>query len=167
MGTFTTSPSTMHTPRPSPQSCPRAEYSERMTLLRRAKWHLGVLEELAQPGQMALAAVWGEGGGGEVIDFTWQAASPTATLALGCAGEDLVGRRLRPVLVACGVDARVFATYRAVLLEQRAQTLGVDGQDGLTVHAVSPLPGGLSVEVTRVAALQRVLAAQEAVRALE
>lgn len=166
MGTFTTSPSTMHTPRPSPQPDPRAEYAERMTLLRRAKWHLGVLEELAQPGHMALAAVWGDGGG-EVIDFTWQAASPTATLALGCAGEDLVGRRLRPVLVACGVDAQVFATYRAVLLEQRAQTLGVDGQDGLTVHAVSPLPGGLSVEMTRVAALERVLAAQQAVRALE
>jgi hypothetical protein len=137
-----------------------------MTLLRRAQWHLGLLEELAQPGHMALAAVWGDGGG-EVIDFTWQAASPTATLALGCAGEDLVGRRLKPVLVAHAMDAKVFATYRAVFLEQRAQTLGVDGQDGLTVHAVSPVPGGLNVEVTCAAALERVLAAQQAVRALE
>ncbi|MFT5934405.1 MAG: hypothetical protein ACI9M6_001455 [Hydrogenophaga sp.] len=137
-----------------------------MTPLRRAQWRLGLLEELAQPGHMALAAVWGDGGD-EVIDFTWQAASPTATLALGCAGEDLVGRRLKPVLVACAMDAKVFATYRAVFLEQRAQTLGVDGQDGLTVHAVSPLPGGLSVEVTLPAALERVLAAQQAVRALK
>lgn len=121
--------------------------------------------ELAQPGHMALAPLLDRGG--EVIDFTWQEASPTATLALGCAGEDLVGRTLQQVLGKCATGASVFDSYRAAFLQQQAQTLRVDGKDGFTVHCISPLPAGLAVEVTRVAAMDRMLAAQLAMRALE
>ena len=124
-----------------------------------------MLVELAQPGHMALAPVLDEDG--QVVDFTWREASPTSTLALGCAGQDLVGRTLKEVLVECTIDASLFARYRAVFLRKRAQVLRVDGEDGVTVHAISPLPGGLTVEVTRVAAMNRVLAAQQAVRGLE
>jgi hypothetical protein len=153
--------STTNTTRLSPQPNPAAAHRERMTLLDRAKWNLAVLGELAQPGHMALAAVFDDAG--QVIDFTWQEASPTATLALGCAGEDLVGRALKQVLVECAIDASVFDSYRTVFLQQRAETLRVDGPDGVTLHAISPLPDGLTVEVTCIAAMDRVLAAQQAV----
>ena len=136
-----------------------------MNLLNQARWNLSVLMELAQPGHMALAPVFD--GGGEVIDFTWQEASPTATLALGCAGEDLVGCALKQVLGQCAIDASVFDRYRAVFLQQQAQSLRVDGKDGFTVHGISPLPAGLTVEVTSVAAMDRMLAAQLALRELE
>jgi len=121
--------------------------------------------ELAEPGHMALAPVFD--GAGEVIDFTWQKASPTSTLALGCAGEDLVGCTLKQVLDKCAMDGSVFDSYRAVFLQQRAQVLRVDGPDGVTVHSISALPASLIVEVTRVAARDRALAAQRAVQELE
>lgn len=114
---------------------------------------------------MAFAPVFDDGG--ELIDFTWLEASPTSTLALGCAGEDLVGRALKQVLVECSMDASVFASYRAVFLQKQAKVLRVDGPDGVTVHSISPLPAGLAVEVTCVAAMGRVLAAQLTMRALE
>lgn len=155
----------MHTPRTSPQPDPDKACSERMTLLRRAQWHLGLLEELAQPGHMALAPVLDDGG--EVIDFTWRQVSPTSTLALGCAGEDLVGCKLKQVLGKCAIDASVFDSYRAVFLQQRAQILRVDGKDGVTVHCVLPLPAGLTIEVPCVAAMDRMLAAQLARRERE
>jgi hypothetical protein len=136
-----------------------------MTLLNQARWNLAVLSELAEPGHMALAPVFD--GGCEVVDFTWQKASPTATLALGCAGEDLVGRALKQVLRKCAMDASVFDSYRAVFLQQQAQVLRVDGPDGVTVHSISALPTGLIVDVTRVAAMDRALAAQRAVGELE
>lgn len=158
------SSSTTHASRLSPQPELTAALAERLTLLQRARWNLAVLVELAQPGHMALAPVFDDGG--EVIDFAWQEASPTATLALGCAGEDLVGHKLKQVLVACAMDVSVFATYRTVFLQQRAETLRIDGQDGITEHAISPLPGSLTVEVTRVAAMDRARAAQQAVREL-
>ena len=136
-----------------------------MTLLNQARWLLGVLTELAQPGHMALAAVLADGG--EVIDFIWRQASPTATLALGCAGEELEGCRFKQVLSRCAIDGSVFEGYRAVFLQQRAQTLRVESKDGVTVHCISPLPAGLTVEVSRVAAVNRMLAAQQAMRERE
>jgi hypothetical protein len=157
--------SILNSPLSSPQSGLAAVHAGRLTRLDRAKWELAVLDELAQPGHMALAAVFD--GTGQVVDFTWQEASPTATRALGCAGEDLVGRALKQVLVACAMDASVFDSYRTVFLQQRAETLRVDGQDGVALHAISPLPNGLSVEVTCIAAMDRVLAAQQAVREAE
>lgn len=160
MSTFT-----MHTPRPSPHPSLAAAHAERATRLGRARWDLAVLTELAEPGHMALAPVFG--GGGEVVNFTWQKASPTSALALGCAGEDLVGRLLKQVLDKCAMDASVFDSYRAVFLQQRAQVVRVDGPDGVTVHSISALPTGLIVDVTRVAAMDRALAAQRAVGELE
>jgi hypothetical protein len=69
---------------------------------------------MAKPGHMGLAPMFDDGG--QVIDFTWREASPTSTLAFGCAGEDSVGRMLKQVLVECAMDASVFASYRTVLL---------------------------------------------------
>lgn len=159
------SSSTTYTPRPSPQPDMTTVHSERTTRLGRAKWDLAVLVELAQPGHMALAPVFDEDG--QVIDFIWRAASPTSTLALGCAGEDLVGRTLKQVLAECAIDGSLFARYRVVFLQGQAQVLRVAGKDGVTVHTISPLPAGLTVEVTRVAAMNRVLAAQQAVQGLK
>ncbi len=113
---------------------------------------------------MALAPVWGDAG--DVIDFIWREASPTATLAFGCAGEDWVGRMLKQVLVECAMDASLFARYRTAFLQARAEVFRVDGKEGVTVHSVSPLPASLSVEVTCVAAMDRLLAAQRAVLAM-
>ncbi|MFT5933384.1 MAG: hypothetical protein ACI83N_000748 [Hydrogenophaga sp.] len=155
----------MHTPHPSPNPIPATAHRGPMTLLSQARWRLGVLTELAQPGHMALAPVLDDGG--EVIDFTWRQASPTSTLALGCAGEDLVGCKLTQVLGKCAIDASVFDSYRAVFLQQQAQTLRVEGKDGVTVHCISPLPAGLNVEVSSVAAMDRMLAAQQAMRERE
>jgi len=114
---------------------------------------------------MALTPVLDDGG--QVVDFTWQKASPTSTLALGCAGEDLVGHTLKQVLAECAMDASVFDSYRAVFLQQQARVVRVDGPDGVTVHSISALPTGLIVEVTRVAVMDRALAAQRAVGELE
>ena len=158
------SSSTAYAPRLSPQPELAAAHAERMTLLHRARWNLAVLVELAEPGHMVLAPVFDDGG--EVIDFAWQEASPTATLALGCAGEGLVGHMLKQVLVEGAMDVSVFATYRTVFLQQRAETLRINGQDGIAVHAMSPPPGSLTVEVTRVSAMDRALSAQQAVREL-
>lgn len=136
-----------------------------MTALSQARWRLGVLTELAQPGHMALAPVLADGG--EVIDFIWRQASPTSTLALGCAGEELVGCQLKQVLSRCAIDGSVFEGYRAVFLQQQAQTLRIEGKDGVTVHRISPMPAGLTVEVLCVAAMNRMLAAQQAMRERE
>ena len=92
---------------------------------------------------------------------------PPPALAFGCAGEDLVGRMLKQVLAECAMDAAVFAGYRTVFLRQLAQVLRVDGKDGVAVHYISPLPCSLTVQVTCVAAIGRVLAAQRAVREVE
>ena len=102
-----------------------------------------------------------------MIDLTWRQASPTSTLALGCAGENLVGCKLKQVLGKCAIDASVFDSYRAVFLQQQAQILRVEGKDGVTVHCISPLPAGLTVEVSSVAATDRMLAAQQAIRERE
>jgi hypothetical protein len=155
----------MHMPHPSPHPILATAHHGPMTRLSQARWRLGVLTELAQPGHMALAPVLDDGG--EVIDFTWRQVSPTSTLALGCAGEDLVGCKLKQVLGKCAIDASVFDSYRAVFLQQRAQILRVDGKDGVTVHCVLPLPAGLTVEVPCVAAMDRMLAAQLARRERE
>jgi hypothetical protein len=108
------SSSITHAPRSSPHPDPAAGHSGQMTLLQRARWNLGVLVEMAKPGHMGLAPMFDDGG--QVIDFTWREASPTSTLAFGCAGEDSVGRMLKQVLVECAMDASVFASYRTVLL---------------------------------------------------
>lgn len=155
----------MSTPHPSPHPILATAQHKPMTLLNQARWHLCVLTELAQPGHMALAPVLDDGG--DVIDFTWRQASPTSTLALGCAGEDLVGCKLKQVLDKCAIDASVFDSYRAVFLQQQAQILRVESKDGVTVHCISPLPAGLTVEVSCVAAMDRVLAAQLAIRERE
>jgi hypothetical protein len=155
----------MHKPHPSPHPILATAHHGPMTLLSQARWRLGVLTELAQPGHMALVPVLDDGG--DVIDFTWRQASPTSTLALGCAGEDLVGRKLKQVLRKCAIDASVFDSYRAVFLQQRTQILRVDSKDGVTVHCISPLPAGLTVEVLCVAAMDRMLAAQLAIRERE
>jgi len=157
--------STMHTPQPSPHPSLAAAHAKRATRLGRARWDLAVLVELAEPGHMALTPVLDDGG--QVVDFTWQKASPTSTLALGCAGEDLVGHTLKQVLAECAMDASVFDSYRAVFLQQQARVVRVDGPDGVTVHSISALPTGLIVEVTRVAVMDRALAAQRAVGELE
>lgn len=157
--------STMNTPLLILQPGLMAACSERMTRLDQAKWHLAVLMELAQPGHITLAAVFDSLG--QVIDFTCQEVSPTATLALGCAGDDLVGRTLKQVLVECEMDASVFAAYQTVFLQQQAQILRVDGPDGVTVHCISLLPAGLSVEISCVAAMDRMLAAHQTMRELE
>ena len=155
----------MSTPHPSPPPILATAHHKPVTLLNQAKWRLSVLTELAQPGHMALVPLLGDGG--EVIDFIWSQASPTCTLAMGCAGEDLVGCQLKQVLVKCAIDASVFDSYRTVFLQQQAQVLRVEGKDGVTVHCISPLPTGLSVEVSCVAAMDRMLAAQLAIRERE
>lgn len=155
----------MSTPHPSPHPTLATAQHKAMTPLDQARWRLAVLTELAQPGHMAFAPVLDDSG--DVIDFIWSQASPTSTLALGCAGEDLVGCQLQQVLVRCAIDASVFEGYRAVFLEQRAQMLRVEGKAGVTVHVISPLPAGLTVEVSSVAAMDQMLAAQQAIRAHE
>lgn len=157
--------SIMPAPRSGPQPHSSAEHSEGLTRLQRARWELAVLEELAKPGQMALAPVFDDAG--QVIDFTWQEASPTATRALGCVGEDLVGRRLRQVLVEYAMDDSVFVSYQTAFLQQQTHLLHVANKDGATVHSISPLPASLTVGVTCTTALDRVAAAQQAVQVLE
>jgi hypothetical protein len=157
--------STTQTPVSSPQPDPAAAHSERLVLLHRARWNLAVLEELAKPGHMALAPVFDDAG--QVIDFTWREASPTATLALGCAGEDLVGRRLKQVLVECAIDASVFVNYQTVFLQQQTLVLEVESKNGATFHNISPHPARLTVEITCAAATDRAAAAQREARALE
>ncbi len=154
----------MHMPHTSHHPILATAHHGPMTPLSQARWRLGVLTELAQPGHMVLAPVLDDGG--DVIDFTWSQASPTCTLALGCAGEDLVGCKLKQVLGKCAIGASVFEGYRAVFLQQQAQMLRVEGKDGVTVHGISPMPDGLTVEVSSVAAMNQMLAAQLAMRDL-
>ena len=154
-----------HAPRLSPQPRPEAGRSGRMSLLHRAKWNVAVLGELATPGHMELAPIFD--GEGKLIDFIWREASPTSTLAFGCAGQDLVGRTLKQVLAECPMDASVFASYRAVFLQKQPRVLRVGAKDGVTMHCIAPLPSGLTVEVTCVSAMDRVLSAQRALRMLE
>ena len=136
-----------------------------MNPLQRAKWQLAVLSELAKVGSMRLAPVLDESR--DVLDFRWLAASPTSTQALGCAGEDLVGRSLKLVLVECGIRPSLMVACRSAFLQQCSRVEHVEGKDGMALHHISPSPWELTIKVTNQAAVERVLSAQRVLSQLE
>jgi hypothetical protein len=133
--------------------------------LQRARWQLAVLGELAKPGFMHLAPVLDESG--DVLDFRWLEASPTSTRALGCTGEDLVGRSLKQVLAECGIRLSLMDACRSAFLEQCSRVVHVEGNDGMALHQTSPSRWELTIKVTNQAAVERVLSAQNALSQLE
>ena len=136
-----------------------------MNPLQRAKWQLAVLSELAQPVFMLLAPVRDERR--DVLDFRWLEAMPTSTLALGCAGRDLVGRSLKQVLAECVVRPSMMSTCRSAFLAQCSRVEYVEGKDGMALHQISPSRWELSIKVTNQAAVERVLSAQRVLSQLE
>ena len=136
-----------------------------MNSLQRAKWQLAVLAELAQPGFMHLAPVLDESK--DVLDFTCLKASPTSTRVLGFAGEDLVGRMLKQVLVECGIHLSMVAACRSAFIDQCSRVEHVEGKDGMMVCQISPSRREMTIKVTSRAAVERVLSAQQVLSQLE
>lgn len=133
--------------------------------MRRAQWNVAVLSELAEPGRMVLIPVVEREG--RVVDFTWQWASPTVTLLLGCTGEDLSGRTLTQVLGASPLRNALFETCHRAFLDRSTQTAAVNGSDWqgrLDAHASA---GGLTAVLTSSSAIDRFVAAQGVLRELE
>lgn len=136
-----------------------------MNPLQRARWQLAVLSELAKVGFMHLAPVFDERR--DVLDFRWLKASPTSTRALGCKGNDLVGRSLKQVLAECGIRPSMLAACRSAFLEQCSRIEHVEGKDGMALHQISASRLELTIKVTNQAAVERVLSAQRVLRQLE
>jgi hypothetical protein len=136
-----------------------------MDSLRRARWELSVLAELADPGEMQLSAVFDDAG--QVVDFEWRRLSPVVTLALGCAGANLVGHRLLVFFEGSPLGEMLFDTYRLVLHSRTARIARVVSQDGACIHQVSESTLGVRVRVTNTTAVERVISAQHALHALE
>jgi len=129
------------------------------TALRCAKWHLAVLGELAEPGRMTLAPV--TDAVHRVVDFEWIAATPMASHLLGCAGTDLVGRRLLTMLAGHPGTPRLLRVYRDALGQSQGSTVafprvGAAQDDDVVCHAITPGEYSISVVLTDPRATARV-----------
>ncbi len=144
---------------------PTGAPAKALSMLQRAQWQLGVLSELAQPGHMELSPVRNRSG--RVLDFEWRQSDPVATLTFGCAGEDMFGRRLRESFAGTPLVFPLFATFLRTLLSRRPQFVRVEAGDQSGMHHARPSSQGIKVIVTSMAAVERVIAAQIALRALE
>ncbi len=131
----------------------------------RARWNLAVLSELAEPGRMALVPVVGREG--RVSDFMWRYASPTVTLTLGCAGEDLSGLTLTQVLGASALRDALFEICHRTILSRSSLTAAVKVGDWRGRFVAHPSSAGLTGVLTSSSAIRRVIAAQRILRELE
>lgn len=136
-----------------------------LSSIRLAQWNVAVLAELAEPGRMVLVPVVEPEG--RVGDFMWQCASPTVSLLLGCAGEDLAGRTLTQVLGACHLREVLFQTCHQAFLSRSPQTAAVNGNNWQGRIDAQPSSAGMTVAMTSSSAIARVMAAQHALGELE
>lgn len=133
--------------------------------MHRAKWNVAVLSELAEPGRMVLIPVVGREG--RVGDFMWRRASPTVTLMLGCAGEDLSERTLTQVLGAGALRDALFETCHRAFLNRSPQTAAVTCGDWRGRLVAHPSSAGVTAVLTCALAIERVIAAQRVLRELQ
>lgn len=133
--------------------------------LRRAKWSAAVLAELAEPGRMVLIPVVERDG--RVGEFLWHGASPTVSLMLGCAGEDLSGRTLTQILGAGPLRDALFQTCHRAFLSRAPQTAAVSGSDWRGTIDAQPSSASLTAVLTSESAVARAMAAQSMLRELE
>lgn len=130
-----------------------------------ARWDLAVLAELAATSAMELAAVEDTHGG--LIDFEWRFADPLATWTLGHAGEELCGTRLTQLPDQFALATVLFSAYRGVWLGGQPQSIQVTCGDWSGVHDVRRSVIGVSVLVTSPVEVQRHMAAQRHLHAIE
>lgn len=119
-----------------------------------------MLTELAEPGAMELLPILAEDE--SVIDFEWRRASPTATLMLGCAGEDLTGQRLRTSLEG-SLGERLFEAYKCAVISGRSEVAKVEVGDRSVLHRVHSAHDGVSVHLTCLSAMERMAVANQVV----
>ena len=133
--------------------------------LRRAKWNLAVLAELAAPCQMELAPV--RDPQGRLVDFQWRSADPLAALTLGLPGTELSGQSLLRLLWRKALGATLFQTYELAVRRDQAQVIRLRVGDWSGMHRVRPTEHGITVVLTSSSAVLKVIAAQRALQALE
>ncbi|MEO8921893.1 MAG: PAS domain-containing protein [Caldimonas sp.] len=119
-----------------------------------------MLTELAEPGVMELLPVLAADE--SVIDFEWIQASPTATLMLGRAGEDLTGRSLR-TFFEDSFGERLFEAYKSAIVSGRSEVAKVQVGDLSVLHRVHSARDGVSVQMTSSSAVERMAVAYQAV----
>ena len=131
----------------------------------RANWDLAVLTEMSAASAMDLAAVHDTDG--NLIDFEWHSADPLATLTLGHAGADLCGFRLTQLPEQPALAAVLFATYRDVWQSGQTQIVDVKCDNWSGAHLVRRSATGVAVVVTSAVAVDRLMAAQDRLLAME
>ena len=103
-----------------------------------------------------------------IIDFEWSSATAVVAVMLDRAGVDLVGKRLRDVLLAHPEGPAVFEVYRQVATDWSSQTITTARHDAeadlLVIHTVAACRAGLLVSLTNPSAIRRLKAAQIAMR---
>lgn len=119
-----------------------------------------MLTELAEPGVMELLPVLAADE--SVIDFEWIRASPTATLMLGRAGEDLTGRSLRTFFEG-SLGERLFEAYKFAIVSGRSEVAEVQVGDLSVLHRVHSAHDGVSVHMTSSSAMKRMAVAYQVV----
>ena len=124
-----------------------------LTAKQRASWDVAVLEELAAPCAMELAAVVDFQG--SLIDFEWCFADPLATLTLGNAGADLSGIRLTQLPDQSLLADSLFSTYASVWQSSQPQIVKVTCGDWSGEHDVCRTATGVFVRVTSSAAVEK------------
>ena len=131
----------------------------------RANWDLAVLTELSAASAMDLTAVHDTDG--NLIDFEWRFADPLATLTLGHPGADLCGVRLTQLPEQPALATVLFSTYREVWLSGQAQIVDVKCDNWSGAHLVRRSATGVAVVVTSAVAVDRLMAAQDRLLAME
>ncbi len=126
--------------------------------LRRARWNVAVLTELAEPGFMELLPILAEDD--SVIDFECKRASPTAALMLGRAGEDLTGRSLRN-FVEGSLGERLFEACKSAFVSGRSEVAKVQVGELSVLHRVHATHDGVSIHMTCLSAMERMAVAQQ------
>ena len=134
-----------------------------LTATQRARWDVAVLEELAAPCAMELAAI--VDALGSLIDFEWHFADSLATLTLGNAGADLSGIRLTQLPDQSLLAALLFSTYASVWQSSQPQSVQVTCGDWSGEHDVCRSATGVSVRVTSSAAVLRHMVAERHLQA--
>lgn len=139
---------------------------DRSRLRRRAQWQLAVLTERAEPAFMQLASI--RDARLNIVDFEWSSATAVVAAMLDRADVDLVGKRLRDVLLDHPEGQAVFEVYRQVATDWSSLTVmtaRLDAEaDLLVIHTVAACRAGLLVSLTNPSAIRRLEAAQVALR---
>lgn len=139
---------------------------DRSRLRRRAQWQLAVLTERAEPAFMQLASI--RDARLNIVDFEWSSATAVVAAMLDRADVDLVGKRLRDVLLDHPEGQAVFEVYRQVATDWSGLTVmtaRLDAEaDLLVIHTVAACRAGLLVSLTNPSAIRRLEAAQVALR---